>query len=67
MRWVGLPCSSCYPGLGFGKVGGAYCAGIGWCEVGVACLLSLARERSEQDSIRGNKWKSDIYIYIYIW
>ena len=24
-------------------------------------------ERSERDTIRGNKWKSEIYLYIYIW
>ena len=27
----------------------------------------LASERSERDTIRGNKWKSEIYIYIYIY
>ena len=27
----------------------------------------LASERSERDTIRGNKWKSEICIYIYIW
>ena len=26
----------------------------------------LASERSERDTIRANKWKSEIYIYIYI-
>ena len=26
----------------------------------------LASERSERDTIRGNKWKSEIYIYINI-
>ena len=29
--------------------------------------ILLASERSERDTIRGNKWKSEIYIYIYIW
>ena len=29
------------------------------------CLL--ASERSERDTIRGNKWKSEIYIYTYIY
>ena len=29
--------------------------------------LLLASERSERDTIRGNKWKSEIYIYIYIY
>ena len=27
----------------------------------------LASERSERDTIRGNKWKSEIYFYIYIY
>ena len=34
------------------------------------CML-LASEQSERDTIRGNKWESEIYfdtyIYIYIW
>ena len=30
-------------------------------------IYILASERSERDTIRGNKWKSEIYIYIYIW
>ena len=32
-----------------------------------APVLLLASERSERDTIRGNKWKSEIYIYIYIY
>ena len=30
------------------------------------CLKLLASERSERDTIRSNKWKSEIYIYIYM-
>ena len=30
-------------------------------------MVLLASERSERDTIRGNKWKSEIYIiYVYV-
>ena len=30
----------------------------------ITCEVILASERSKRDTIRGNKWKSEIYIYI---
>ena len=32
-----------------------------------AVLGLLVSERSERDTLRGNKWKSEIFIYIYIY
>ena len=34
--------------------------------VPIYIYILLASERSERDTIRGNKWKSEIYTYKYI-